>query len=200
MRAPSRRFIRGSASSGSTSGTWCSPDIPGLIQGAHDGHGLGDRFLGHVERCGALIHLVDATNANADGTTAPSAASSRLMAKGSRKRPRSSRCRRSTRLTRRRCKSRSSASSARCEATGLPLAHGAKRGKPLGSVDGDASRRDGRIEGDDGGDRGAADARVGRKAAPSRPNGRRRFEQSRWRARRGLNSQPSVSKTDTLSS
>lgn len=47
--------------------TFVLADVPGLIEGAHEGQGLGDRFLGHVERCSVILHLVDGTSEDVAG-------------------------------------------------------------------------------------------------------------------------------------
>jgi GTP-binding protein len=52
---------------GSEDARFVVADIPGLIEGAHEGHGLGTRFLGHVERTAVLLHLIDGTEEDVVG-------------------------------------------------------------------------------------------------------------------------------------
>ncbi len=62
---PSRRSRRSSASSPATGANSCSPIFPASSKARMKAHGLGDRFLGHVERCRVLLHLVDAGSEHA---------------------------------------------------------------------------------------------------------------------------------------
>jgi len=69
--------------------TFVVADIPGLIEGAHEGHGLGHEFLRHVERCSLLLHLVDlSTDDHPDQDAEVVARELELHAKGLAEKPR----------------------------------------------------------------------------------------------------------------
>ena len=77
-------------------------DLPGLIEGASEGAGIGTRFLGHVERCAVILHLVDGTLDDVAGAYRTIRKSWPPMVTASPKSRRSSGSTRSTRSTRRR--------------------------------------------------------------------------------------------------
>ena len=137
-------------------------DIPGLIEGAHEGHGLGDRFLGHVERCGALVHLVDATGANAAADYRTVRRELAAYGEGIAEKTEIVALSKVDAVDEATLKKQTERLMRVIREFGPPLAPGAKRAKPLHALDRDPGRRDRGAASDDDGDRGAASERVGR--------------------------------------
>ena len=174
-------------------------DIPGLIEGAHEGHGLGDRFLGHVERCGALVHLVDATGANAGADYRTVRRELAAYGAGLDEKAEIVALSKVDAVDEATLKKQIERLQAR-PAKFRPAARARRQARETAhALDRDPARRDGGLAAR----RWRRSRRGGRarpRPAPGQSNGRRRSRRDEWRARRGLNSQPSVSKTDTLSS
>ena len=135
-------------------------DIPGLIEGAHEGHGLGDRFLGHVERCGALAHLIDATGANAGADYRTVRRELVGLRRGARRKGRDRRTvqgRRGGRGDAREADRAAETGDAQLRAAAGPWG---KASEAAHAIDRDPRRRDRGLARDNDGDQGAARTRV----------------------------------------
>ena len=143
-------------------------DIPGLIEGAHEGHGLGDRFLGHVERCGALVHLVDATGANAGADYRTVRRELAAYGEGLAEKTEIVALSKVDAVDEATLKKQTERLMRVIREFGPPTCVGGKARQAAHALDCDTSRRDRGSARDDGGDRDAASRRVGheRQARP----------------------------------
>ncbi len=137
-------------------------DIPGLIEGAHEGHGLGDRFLGHVERCGAIVHLVDATGANAGADYRTIRRELAAYGEGLAEKTEIVALSKVDAVDEATLKKQTERLMRVIRDFGPPLAAGRKARQAAHALDRDPRRRDRGSARDDDGDRGAASERVGR--------------------------------------